>query len=352
MSGRKLGRNEPCPCGSGKKYKNCCSGKRFDWVTDGEGHISRQFPIDDPELLSLLDQARTELRNEHGSDSKPDDFLFNKPMDEKDIERTMVDIMERAGIEPAFIYAFKKTRRIITTRNKDKLSEAELQEWQGAIDEYHAATKKSEQTRKSGHYANGGVYQLKVTLTESKPPIWRRFQVAGNITLHRLHLILQDVMGWTNSHLYRFDIGGIQYSIPDPEEDEFNGLHFVDSRRTKLSKVVPREKARFTYEYDFGDSWEHEILVEKMISPESGAQYPVCLAGKRACPPEDCGGIWAYEELEYHGMIEWLGGSFDPEEFDIARVNRILRRSHRAKRPRHADVPAALRDAFETEDKE
>jgi len=205
------------------------------------------------------------------------------------------------------------------------------------------------------------VYQLKVTLKESKLPIWRRFQVAGNVTLHRLHLILQDVMGWTNSHLYRFDIGGIEYSIPDPVEDDFNELHFVDSRRTKLSKVVSREKATFTYEYDFGDSWEHQIVVEKILPAEPGGQYPVCLAGIRACPPEDCGGVWGYEELlevisdplheEYESMMEWLGGSFDPEEFDINQVNRVLRRSHQVKRPRGTDVPAVFRQAFESEDK-
>jgi len=208
---------------------------------------------------------------------------------------------------------------------------------------------------------NEMVYQLKVTLKESKLPIWRRFQVAGNVTLHRLHLILQDVMGWTNSHLYRFDIGGIEYSIPDPVEDDFNELHFVDSRRTKLSKVVSREKATFTYEYDFGDSWEHQIVVEKILPAEPGGQYPVCLAGIRACPPEDCGGVWGYEELlevisdplheEYESMMEWLGGSFDPEEFDINQVNRVLRRSHQVKRPRGTDVPAVFRQAFESEDK-
>jgi len=87
--------------------------------------------------------------------------------------------------------------------------------------------------------SNETVYQLKVTLRESKPPIWRGFQVSGDITLRRLHLILQDVMGWTNSHLYRFDIGGIQYSIPDPVEDAFNELHFVDSRR-RTNKALKR----------------------------------------------------------------------------------------------------------------
>ena len=203
------------------------------------------------------------------------------------------------------------------------------------------------------------IYQLKVTLKESKPPIWRRFQVPGNVTLHRLHLILQSIMGWTNSHFYRFDIESIQYSVPDPDDD-FNELHFVDSRRTRLIKVASREMARFTYEYDFGDSWEHEILIEKILPADPGAQYPVCLAGKRACPPEDCGGIGGYDELletirdplheNYESMMEWLGGSFDPEEFDIDQVSRILRRSHQAKRPRRPDVPRAFRQAFESED--
>ena len=209
--------------------------------------------------------------------------------------------------------------------------------------------------------ANGTVYQLKVTLRESKPLIWRQFQVPGNITLHRLHMILQSMMGWTNSHLYRFDIAGIQYSIPDPAEDDFNELHFVDSRRTRLSKVVSQEKARFTYEYDFGDSWEHDILIEKILSVDPGAQYPVCLAGKRACPPEDCGGIRGYADLlkiirdpaheEYEGMMEWLGGSFDPEEFNIGKINRSLARFRRPSKPRYSDIPEVFRQAFESEDK-
>lgn len=146
-----------------------------------------------------------------------------------------------------------------------------------------------------------------------------------------------------------------------PLTNIINELHFMDSRRTKLSKVVTREKSGFAYEYDFGDSWEHQILVEKILPPEPGGQYPVCLAGKRACPPEDCGGIWGYDELletirdplheEYESMMEWLGGSFDPEEFDDDLVNRLLRRSHQAKRPRRANVPAVFRQAFESKDK-
>lgn len=178
------------------------------------------------------------------------------------------------------------------------------------------------------------VYQLKVTLRDSEPPIWRRFVVPGNITLYRLHMILQSVMGWTNSHLYRFDIEGTEYSIPDPIEDDFNELHLEDSRRNRLNKVVHNEQSSFTYEYDFGDGWEHDILVEKIFPPDPERVYPVCSAGKRACPPEDCGGIRGYNSLleiisdpknkEYDSMMEWLGGVFDPDGFDVNQINRAL----------------------------
>ncbi|MDO8578515.1 MAG: plasmid pRiA4b ORF-3 family protein, partial [Dehalococcoidales bacterium] len=117
---------------------------------------------------------------------------------------------------------------------------------------------------------NETVYQIKVTLKESKPLIWRRVQVPGSVTLHRLHMILQYVMGWTNSHLYRFDIAGTEYSLPDPDGE----LHFVDSRRNRLNKVVSMEKTGFLYEYDFGDGWNHEILIEKILPAESAGQYP------------------------------------------------------------------------------
>lgn len=181
---------------------------------------------------------------------------------------------------------------------------------------------------------NQPVYQLKVTLKDSRPPIWRRFQVPGDTTLHGLHLILQVVMGWTNSHLYRFEIGGTQFGEPDPE-NEFYGLKFKNSKSTKLSGVASSEKTRFIYEYDFGDSWEHEVLIEKILPAKPGRRYPVCLAGKRACPPEDCGGIWGYTHLlevikdpmheEYEEITEWLGGESDPERLDLEEINHRLK---------------------------
>ena len=137
-------------------------------------------------------------------------------------------------------------------------------------------------------------------------------------------------MGWANYHLYQFTIGGATYSRPDFELE----LDEEDAQKVKLAQVVS-EKDRFVYEYDFGDSWEHELLVEKISQPEKGKRYPLCLTGKRACPPEDCGGIWGYTDLleiiqdpdheEYEEMMDWLGGEFDPEVFNIDEVNQLLR---------------------------
>ena len=174
------------------------------------------------------------------------------------------------------------------------------------------------------------VYQLKVTLKDSKPPIWRRIQVTSNISLAKLHQILQTVMGWTDSHLHQFVAGQTYYGTPAPEFD----FEVKDERRVKLSQVAPDVKKKIVYEYDFGDSWEHEIVVEKVLEPEPRVHYPICLAGKRACPPEDCGGVWGYETFleairdprhpEHEEMLEWIGGSFDPEEFDLEAINQDL----------------------------
>lgn len=178
------------------------------------------------------------------------------------------------------------------------------------------------------------IYQLKVMLVETKPVIWRRFLVPSTVTLHRLHLILQEVMGWTNSHLYRFQIGPKEYGEPDPD-NEFNELHFVNSRKSKLGQVVTGKDATFQYEYDFGDSWIHELVVEDIGRPEPGARYPHCLDGERACPPEDCGGFDGYSRLlgiminpeheEYLETMTWLGSRFNPVAFSAERVNRHLK---------------------------
>ncbi len=173
------------------------------------------------------------------------------------------------------------------------------------------------------------VYQLKVTLLDIKPPIWRRIQVTDDITLYNLDRILQTVMGWTDSHLHEFEVHGEFYG--DAGAMEGDG---VDERGVTLGGLIANEKEKFHYMYDLGDCWEHEILVEKILPVEKDVRYPVCLTGKRACPPEDCGGTPGYEELlrilsdpsdpEHDHMFAWLPGDLDPERFDVESVNKRL----------------------------
>ena len=184
------------------------------------------------------------------------------------------------------------------------------------------------------------IYQLKVTLKEAKPPIWRRFQMAAEATLADLHPILQRVMGWESYHLHQFRVGRELFGVPDPH-DPFGG-DVTDERKVPLREVLPGAKAKLRYEYDFGDGWDHEVVLEKILPPDPAAELPRCLAGKRACPPEDCGGVWGYAELldavsdpnhpEHEEMLEWLGEGFDPEEFDPEAVNAALRTPVRGRR--------------------
>jgi len=174
------------------------------------------------------------------------------------------------------------------------------------------------------------IYQFKITLYESRPPIWRRVQVSSDISLHRLHKIIQTVMGWEDYHLHKFIVGDSCYGEPDPYYDS----DMDDDKKVRLSEVVLGEGHWFDYEYDFGDSWLHRVLMEKTLQPESGMKYPRLIKGKRACPPEDVGGMWGYEEFleairdpghpEHKDMLDWAGDEFDPEEFDIDEINQQL----------------------------
>lgn len=177
------------------------------------------------------------------------------------------------------------------------------------------------------------IYQIKVTLDDTHPPIWRRIQVPSYTTLPKLHEILQIVMGWEAYHLHMFTIEGSIYG--DPADDEYGDLGTIDEANCKLNKVIYQEGQRLSYEYDFGDSWDHTLLVEKILPPQESIRYPVCLKGKRACPPEDVGGVWGYENFleairnpdhdEHDEYLIWIGGEFDPEAFDLEEVNTQLR---------------------------
>lgn len=196
------------------------------------------------------------------------------------------------------------------------------------------------------------VYQMKVTLIGSKPLIWRRFLVEDTITLGKLHDILQIVMGWTNSHLHHFIIDGEYYG--KPLEDDFGNMRTKDETRFKLDQFVRGKGFRFGYEYDFGDSWLHDLIIEKILVAEKVIYYPVCIAGKRACPPEDVGGIWGYEDFlkaianpkhpEHEDLLEWIGGGFDPEYFNLEEVNVRLRHLHRSGKEEGDDYQPPLDD--------
>lgn len=173
------------------------------------------------------------------------------------------------------------------------------------------------------------IYQIKVTLVDIEPPIWRRIEVPGDIRLGKLHRVLQIAMGWTDSHLHAYRIGGVAYGTPDPG--------FLDDiqneRNVRLDKVVAAGDT-FVYEYDFGDSWEHELKIENVVPADPTVHYPRCIAGGRACPPEDCGGSPGYAFLlealrdpkheDHEEWRVWVGDDFEPEGFDLGGVNQDL----------------------------
>jgi hypothetical protein len=167
------------------------------------------------------------------------------------------------------------------------------------------------------------VYQLKVTIMDTRPPVWRRVVVPADMTLARLHDVFQAAFGWWDCHLHEFEIGGVRYGVDDGEGWEPPD----DERRTRLADVAVAGSS-FVYVYDFGDNWRHKVVVEKVVPTERGVRYPLCTDGRRAGPPEDCGGTWGYREFltaiadpthdEHESMLEWVGGPFDPEAFDPA----------------------------------
>jgi hypothetical protein len=190
--------------------------------------------------------------------------------------------------------------------------------------------------RSSPATATAEVYQFKISLMDTEPPIWRRIQV-GDCTLDKLHEHIQTAMGWTNSHMHHFRIDGTLHGDPRLLEETFGELQYKDSTTTRLSDILPEggQRSRFEYEYDFGDGWLHEILLEGRPGAESGKRYPLCVEGARACPPEDVGGVWGYVEFleaiadpeneQHQEMREWIGRKFDPESFNPAKATTRMR---------------------------
>ena len=175
------------------------------------------------------------------------------------------------------------------------------------------------------------IYQIKVTLLRTAPPIWRRLLVPSDITLSGLHELLQLAMGWTDSHLHEFRFRGQCYGPTDPERGVAEA---IDERKVRIKQLLGRVGAKIVYTYDFGDGWEHGIVLEKGLPVDPNMAYPLCTGGANACPPEDCGGIGGFYSLleslqnpshpQHEDLLEWVGEDYDPEKFSIEAINRIL----------------------------
>lgn len=178
------------------------------------------------------------------------------------------------------------------------------------------------------------VLQLRIELAEvEEPAVWRRVLVPAAARLDQLHALIQAAMGWQNCHMHEFTVDGVQYGRPHSE------LGFRDERAVVVGAVA-KESGSFMYTYDFGDSWEHRVTVERVLHAEADRSYPVCTEGAGACPPEDCGGSWGYEEFkqaladpaheEHDSMVEWLGldtaAAFDAAHFAPGEANERIQR--------------------------
>jgi hypothetical protein len=191
------------------------------------------------------------------------------------------------------------------------------------------------------------LFQLKVTLRGIQPAIWRRILAWEDTTLSQLHTILQIIMGWEDYHLHDFIIGRRHFSVPDPD-DELYERKVIDESRVRLAEVASKVGTQFMYLYDFGDGWEHELLLEAILLPEPETRYPMCIGGKRSAPPEDVGGTHGYERYlaaladpeheEHEDLLQWRG-PFDPEMFSLAQVNQALQKKFRSRKPARAAEP-------------
>lgn len=180
------------------------------------------------------------------------------------------------------------------------------------------------------------VHQFKITLDDIKPPIWRRIQLPSDATFWDLHCAVNDAIGWKDMHLHAFQIGnkhhGIDIGIPMEDDMPWSDATTLAGWDVPIASHLNEPGARCTYNYDFGDDWSHAIVLEAITPREARAKYPRCLAGARACPPEDCGGVPGYARLcdvlknpsdtdeEAEELLDWLGDNFDPEAFDAGKV--------------------------------
>ena len=181
----------------------------------------------------------------------------------------------------------------------------------------------------------GIAYQFKVTLKGIEPEVWRRILVPASYSFWDLHVAIQDAMGWLDYHLHLFRIphpdAGQTSHIGIPDDDPFDDeVECLPGWEVSLVEYFRKPGDRADYEYDFGDGWEHEVVLEQLSTRVPKTKYPVCLDGARACPPEDCGGVPGYEQMlevlgdptdeEHESILQWVGGSYDPAGFDAKKV--------------------------------
>lgn len=191
------------------------------------------------------------------------------------------------------------------------------------------------------------IFQLHVRLRDIEPAIWRRIQVWEDTKLPQLHRILQMLFNWDDCHLHDFVVGRLVYSVPDPDDD-FNGRKVIDEKGVPLNAISARVGDTFVYAYDFGDDWQHDVLLEARLLPEPDTFYPRCITGARNGPPEDAGGPGGYAEYlealsdpghsEHENMLAWRG-PFDPEEFPLDRINVSLKRTFYRRPPAKRAAP-------------
>jgi len=204
------------------------------------------------------------------------------------------------------------------------------------------------------------VYQIKIVLLGTTPPIWRRVLVPAEFTLAQLHDVVQAAMSWEDCHLHQFYIGSRRFGVPDPNDALMGGPPAINEQKACLADVLNKVGSKATYIYDFGDSWEHALTVEKILVPEPGVAYPLCTDGKRNGPPEDCGGIPGFYHMmetladpsheDHADMQEWIE-SFDLEALSVEAVNQRLRKLFRASRkPKPARVAQPKSAAPSTKD--
>ncbi|MEY0532899.1 plasmid pRiA4b ORF-3 family protein [Providencia rettgeri] len=176
------------------------------------------------------------------------------------------------------------------------------------------------------------MYQIKITLNDTKPPVWRRLIVSSTIVLNELHQVIQIAMGWGNYHLYCFEKGNLRYG---EELDEFFDSSLKDSTNVPLTMLLRKEKDKCLYVYDFGDYWEHTILLEAVIPAAGGSSpIPLCVKGKGTCPVEDSGGVWGYTEMleearsltnpDREEIHQHLMADIDVREYNLEAINARL----------------------------